>query len=222
MAEKKPAKDNRNIYQRLADVMRECTYVQKEKPKGMQYAIVSHDKVTAKVRPYLLKHGVYYGSTVESLTQDGNRTAAKVITKFVNVDNPEDTITTVTFGYGIDSQDKGPGKAISYAVKYALLKNLGLETGEDADLESLEYDDSKPGEYTDGYTQAQLEQAYETVKNGLSEYCEKTGADPKNVNQFIMREFEGRTINNVKGDPPTLYKMLKEVESNYTPEIGDN
>jgi hypothetical protein len=38
-----------------------------------------------------------------------------------------------TAGYGIDPQDKGPGKAISYSVKYALLKALGLESGDDPD-----------------------------------------------------------------------------------------
>jgi hypothetical protein len=39
-----------------------------------------------------------------------------------------------TFGYGVDAQDKGPGKAMSYGVKYALLKVLGLETGDDPDV----------------------------------------------------------------------------------------
>jgi hypothetical protein len=39
----------------------------------------------------------------------------------------------MSFGYGIDDQDKGAGKAMSYAVKYALLKTLGLETGDDPD-----------------------------------------------------------------------------------------
>jgi hypothetical protein len=36
-------------------------------------------------------------------------------------------------GFGIDDQDKGPGKAISYAVKYAYLKALCLESGDDPD-----------------------------------------------------------------------------------------
>ena len=47
-----------NIYQRLANAMADVTYIQKEKKPGMRYTIVSHDAVTAKVRPVLLKHGI--------------------------------------------------------------------------------------------------------------------------------------------------------------------
>jgi hypothetical protein len=55
--------------------------------------------------------------------------------RFVNVEDPADHFDVETFGYGVDSQDKGPGKAMSYAVKYALLKALGLETGDDPDMD---------------------------------------------------------------------------------------
>ena len=42
-----------NIAQRINAVMAEVDYIQKEKKPGMQYNIVSHDAVTAKVRPIL-------------------------------------------------------------------------------------------------------------------------------------------------------------------------
>jgi hypothetical protein len=57
--------------------------------------------------------------------------------RFVNVDDPQDFFDVETFGYGLDDQDKGPGKAMSYAVKYALLKTLGLETGDDPDEDQV-------------------------------------------------------------------------------------
>ena len=47
-----------NVYQRLAEAMKEVTYVLKEQKRGMQYSIVSHDAVTAKVQPALLKLGI--------------------------------------------------------------------------------------------------------------------------------------------------------------------
>jgi hypothetical protein len=53
--------------------------------------------------------------------------------RFENIDDRTDYIDVETFGYGVDPQDKGPGKAMSYGVKYALLKVLGLETGDDPD-----------------------------------------------------------------------------------------
>ena len=64
--------------------------------------------------------------------------------RFANIDAPSDFIDVPTFGYGVDQQDKGPGKAMSYAVKYALLKALGLETGDDADNESIPYTPADP------------------------------------------------------------------------------
>jgi len=131
--------DKKNVHQRLAAAMLEVDYIQKEKKQGMNYTIVSHDAVTAKVRPVLLKNGiVYYPVRCEHL-HNGNRAECSLTVRFVNVDEPADFFDVPTFGYGIDPQDKGPGKAMSYAVKYALLKALGLETGDDPDTESIAY-----------------------------------------------------------------------------------
>jgi hypothetical protein len=124
-----------NILQRINAAMQEVDYVQKEKKQGMNYSIVSHDAVTAKVRPILVKHGIVYYPAALNVAQDGNRTQVQMSVKFCNIDNPDDFIHVESLGYGIDPQDKGPGKAISYAVKYALLKCLGLETGDDPDLD---------------------------------------------------------------------------------------
>jgi hypothetical protein len=123
----------RNIAQRIAAVMGEVDYVQKEKKQGMNYSIVSHDAVTAKVRPLLHKHGIVYYPRALTVGQNGNRTEAVFTVRFENIDDRSDYIDVETFGYGVDPQDKGPGKAMSYGVKYALLKVLGLETGDDPD-----------------------------------------------------------------------------------------
>lgn len=141
-----------NIFQRLHAVMIECDYVQKTDAISFgnnSYKVVTHDAVTAKVRPLLVKHGVVYVPQNMVVDQDGNRTSVRLDVTFINIDRPEDRIAVPTIGYGIDSGDKGPGKAVSYAVKYALLKALGLETGEDADLdggtEHKEGEKSPPG-----------------------------------------------------------------------------
>ncbi len=70
-----------------------------------------------------------------SAEQVGNRTQVLLKVRFANIDNPADFIDVPGLGYGVDDQDKGPGKATSYAVKYCLLKALGLETGDDPDLD---------------------------------------------------------------------------------------
>ena len=126
-----------NIHQRLALAMKQVTYIQKEKKQGMRYSIVSHDSVTSKVRPALLEAGIVYYPIEVQHQQNGNRTECAMTVRFVNIDHPEDFFDVETFGYGLDDQDKGPGKAMSYAVKYALLKTLGLETGDDPDEDQV-------------------------------------------------------------------------------------
>jgi hypothetical protein len=127
------AKNVKTLLQRLAAVQEEVDYIQKEKKAGMRYSIVSHDAVTAKVRPLMVKHGVLYYPCAMTMGQVGNRTELQMTVRFVDVDDATSFIDVATAGYGIDDQDKGPGKAISYAVKYALLKTLGLESGDDPD-----------------------------------------------------------------------------------------
>ncbi len=128
-----------NILQRLNKVMKIVEYVQKEKPEGMKYSIVSHDSVTALVRPELVKSGIIYYPCNMQYDQQGNRTQVQLDLRFVNIDDKTDYIDVACLGYGCDGQDKGPGKAVSYAVKYGLLKALGLKTGDDADFESVDY-----------------------------------------------------------------------------------
>lgn len=129
-----------NVHQRLAAAMGEVDYIQKESKKGMNYTIVSHDAVTAKVRPVLLKNGIVYYPVRCEHVNNGNRAECSMTVRFVNVDEPTDYFEVPTFGYGIDTQDKGPGKAMSYAVKYALLKALGLETGDDPDHDNIPHE----------------------------------------------------------------------------------
>ncbi len=131
-----------NICQRIRSIMEEVSYVQKEDKKvNNQYKFVSHDAVTAKIRPALLKHGVIAIPSYFDISVDGNRTNCSMSMTFVNVDKPEDKIEIpcAGFGQGIDPQDKGAGKAMSYAYKYALLKIFALETGDDPEKDNIDY-----------------------------------------------------------------------------------
>lgn len=138
--EKKPIYHGMNLYQRLHAVMGEVSYVQKEDKKvNNQYSFVSHDAVTAKVRAPLVKWGVIYHPVNMATNQNGNRTEISLCVRFVNIDNPAEVLDVPSLGYGIDQTDKGVGKAISYAVKYALLKTFGLETGDDPERDNIEH-----------------------------------------------------------------------------------
>lgn len=129
-----------NIYQRINAVMKEVSYVKKSDKKiNNMYTFVTHDSVMAALQGPLVNNGIVLLPTVAELIQDGNRTMVKMEISFVNIDNPDDKITISHYGYGIDTQDKGIGKAVSYAVKYALLKMFCLETGDDVEKDSIEH-----------------------------------------------------------------------------------
>jgi hypothetical protein len=114
--------------------MGEISYIQKgEKTVNGQYRFASHDQVTAAIHPLLVKYGVLVIPTIDEIRQEGNRTVVKLCVVFKDSEKPENCFSSTWYGYGVDPGDKGPGKAVSYAYKYALLKTFALETGDDPD-----------------------------------------------------------------------------------------
>ena len=66
----------------------------------------------------------------ESLKFEDN---VKMTIRIIDIEKPEDFIDIESFGKGLDSGDKGFGKASTYARKYALLNAYKIATGEDPD-----------------------------------------------------------------------------------------
>lgn len=109
------------------------------------YKGISHDQVTEIIRAQLIKQRLLSIVRVTNHIQDGNRTEVDIEVEFRDIDEPDKSIIVPGFGYGIDTQDKGPGKAISYAVKYIYLKTFCLLTGDDPERDNIDY---KPSETT--------------------------------------------------------------------------
>jgi len=65
-----PSVKDKNIFERINLVMSEVDYIQKEKTRNLMYSIVSHDAVTALVRPFLVKYGVVYYPLTINRNQD--------------------------------------------------------------------------------------------------------------------------------------------------------
>ena len=131
-----------NIYCRLNEVRKVVEYLQKDKEVGGKYMAVTHDAVTALVRPRLVEFGIITAPTlVKSQMCATVMTTAKGIPimryeatyriNFVNIEEPGDHVEIDIEAHAMDEGDKAPGKALSYAVKYALLKMFNIETGED-------------------------------------------------------------------------------------------
>ena len=143
-----PIYDGLTIHQRIHAVMQEVGHLEKDKiheikkdgRKLGEFPYISHDAVTAHIRPAFIKWGVMVIPTVVSSAQNGNRAELTVEVDFINLDEPADKITVKTLGHGVDKSDKGPGKAFSYAVKYAYMKLLMLNSADDIEKSDIEHD----------------------------------------------------------------------------------
>lgn len=138
---------DKNIYQRLAEVMRAVTYVQKDR-KVDTYMAVTYDQVVAACRAELVKAGVlvYPEQTAsDMLIKRDVKADVKMHlysgtynVHFVNVDKPDDRVTVVINAHANDNGDKAPGKCATYATKTAMLKVLLLETGENDESRAVD------------------------------------------------------------------------------------
>lgn len=131
-----------NIYQRINAIRKEVDYIQKDKSVstgGGSYRVVTHDAVTAILRKHMIAHGVVcvpnqlHGKMAPRDKEDQKQTRYEGCYSFdfVNCDKPEDKVTIMLEAHALDNADKAPGKALSYAKKYAVLKLFEIETGED-------------------------------------------------------------------------------------------
>lgn len=148
-----------NIFQKMAAITAELKAVEKDltvqTTKTSSYKAVSERAILDAIKPLEEKYRVYsypIGRKVlesnviqtESVYEDrnGNKTTTpktsymsriETTYRFVNIDNPEEYVDTTALAEGIDSQDKGSGKAMTYSDKYALMKCYKVSTGEDVD-----------------------------------------------------------------------------------------
>jgi len=117
-------------------------YVQKDSNVGGKYKAVSHDKITAYLRSKMVQAGIFHWVTcIEStdhetgqVIDNGRRIMQNRATfevTFENAFDASDTRTCRVVAHADDYGDKSPGKTLSYATKYALLKISMIETGEE-------------------------------------------------------------------------------------------
>lgn len=151
-AESEPGRDTKlNVYQRFHNVMATMQRIaMTQTTSGPTYKYAKHDSVTEALRPHLIANGLLMlpsvtNWSVEPITllvkgqeKPATRTTADIRVDVVNIDDPSDRFSLDYFGIGIDDQDKGPGKAMSYAFKYACLKALALRTGDDVEADDHE------------------------------------------------------------------------------------
>lgn len=134
-----------NIYEKILSVMQNVQYMAKDDEvafSSTRYKALSEEKVTGIMRAELIRHKMVIYPIHQESSRTGQITHVDVVYRMVNVENPDEYIDIASCGDGADSQDKGSGKAMTYAFKYMWLRTFALPTGEDPDkISSAELDE---------------------------------------------------------------------------------
>ena len=174
-----------NIYQKMSAITNELGVVAKnlsvDMGGGRSYKAVQEKDILDAVKPLEEKYKVYSYPLDSKITESDilvkESEYKEKITKtntlymrlertyrFVNIENPEEYVDIKSYGDGLDTGDKAPGKAMTYADKYALMKAYKIATGDDPDK------DASP---ENGYSKTNKE----TNREKLIEYCKENNID---------------------------------------------
>lgn len=141
-----------NIYERMQKVTEEMAVVQKKLDirigNSSKYKAVSERDILDNVKPLETKYRIYSYPMERNVLQSDVLTKnnengsinslfmrIETVYRFINIDIPEQYVDIKSYADGIDTGDKAPGKAMTYADKYALMKGYKISTGDDPDKE---------------------------------------------------------------------------------------
>ena len=131
----------KTLWQKLLEVQRSVTYLQKdgEQTQGGRFRYASSQMVLETIRAQMDAQGVLLqvATVEERLHLNAAYSSAQHLTEvvfeftWINADAPEEREVCRWYGQGIDTGEKGVGKAMTYAEKYFLLKYFHVATGND-------------------------------------------------------------------------------------------
>lgn len=96
-------------------------------------------------------------------------------TKYLLLHESGQSIELSGYGHGVDSQDKGAGKATTYALKYALLYTFLVPTGKIDDADNHHSDESTPPPPQKlQFTQGHFDKMRKAIESGNADAVRKT------------------------------------------------
>ena len=181
-----------NIYEKMLAISTKIGVIAKNLEVGLgssKYKAVSEADVLKPVKELEAEFKIYSYPKSRRIVEKGTITNSKGTTSlfmrieteycFVNVENPEEQISVITYGDGVDTQDKAPGKAMTYSDKYALLKAYKCATGDDPDKDPSPTDNTfdfeDPGEQAIGKDKLDTIQALELDPDKAKEVLKSFG-----------------------------------------------
>ena len=220
-----------NIYEKMLSITNEIKNVNKNLEVGIgksSYKAVGEADILKAVKELENKYKVYSYPVDRKVIDkeilqtkkeyngqvtEGNQLFMRieVIYRFVNIEKPEEFLDIKTYGDGIDTQDKAPGKAMTYADKYALMKAYKIITGEDPDQ------NPSPEKVTYNKRQVTKTQDIETIdinaKVGFGKYKDMSWIEVYTENS----KYFDWLIENAKSEQgaETYKKIKQEIENSH-------
>ncbi|EJW14116.1 ERF family protein [Paenibacillus alvei] len=200
------------LYQKMSAVMQKVDYLQKDDRVefgNTKYNAITEEKVTSTVRDALIEQGLVIFPFEQAHSKEGNLTTVDVKYKIVDTETGEYEVI-VSSGTGADTQDKGVGKAMTYAYKYLLLRTFAIPTGEDpdktssAELDAQAQQQKRPAGASKKNQSSpppeglkikpSLEAKYKHIHgntDGLADFVKDHGADSEKVLTAMIQEMKG-------------------------------
>lgn len=212
---------NINLYKKMHMVMIESESLDKTMTVGTgknSYSAISEKAVLNVIKPLLKKHGLllfpvtaeiteHFSEYTDSYGKNKVKSMSQVLAtyKIVDIDTGEFEMLA-TVGNGSDTQDKGSGKAWTYAYKGVLQKTFCLFSGEDTD--NTHSDDIGGGKSsgTDGDSELKVtvemltkeaEKHNVTISQLLATYKKETGKSTDDL-KFISKDKKVEYYNRLK------------------------
>jgi len=132
----------KNLIQKVVDVMESMGNIEKRgvfKAYGTEYNYITHDDIASKLQEALVKSGVLIIPHVLSVEQKEieSKSGAKGTHTYLNmkfqITDGVESIEVPWHSEAQDWNDKGIGKAITYAKKYFVINLLQIATGDPKD-----------------------------------------------------------------------------------------
>ena len=189
-----------NLRQKLAEVRRRSSYIQKRgHNERFNYSYVTAADIAGAVGDALAELEVVVIPRLESISHENispnqgypdHLTRVVMTYTFMDVNSAEE-LTVKMPGEGRDPGDKGPYKAMTGALKYALLQSFLIATGDDPEDERADGGPHAGGNGNGGsdpvISQEQAGQIYELI--------EQTGTDvAKMLEYFKISKIEEMTV----------------------------
>jgi hypothetical protein len=210
-----------NILQRINEIRKELSYVQKDQKKiDGQYTATRYDQIVAASHALMVKYGVvavvetlpdWDVVTTEQKTAKGTpytRFQCRIQTTFYNVDDPKDFVVSSAPAFGLDQGDKGPGKAHTYGAKSNVVKTLYLITGDEEEARvETKVEDEQTGMFAERLSEVLNEINAITDIKALNEYRKKVRKE-----NGVVGNLADNTINNAVSKRAGVIKSGKAID----------